>query len=234
MSEDQDQQPSSTVPEEAVEVVTTIPGMGVMVRDSATGDSYTSTFEVFRTRGTYIGHDQAYGGTISDRDRFFYSLREPVGYWWVHRLADDIWDNWFVIRDVNNEDSDDLDKQVQKVLLDLKAKVELPRETVFERRYGTSILLLSYSSDTDWESPLNTANGAELLQITPYPWTMVNVSEVDDNDRSLRFGLPMYYEVTRGSSNACWMLAWIPRQDAGPRPATPSDPPPRQSSTRSA
>lgn len=178
-------------------------------------DSYTprTEFKAFQQQGKYIGAYEGYGDSISDKNRLFYSTREPVGVWWVKRIAYDIWDNWFRLINPEDETSDELDKKTQKVLRQLKAHIQLPRETVFERRYGTAILLLSYTgfgSETDWETPLyelnedgttpeTLGNGKNLLQITPYPWTSVEVSEIDENPSSLRYGLPNYYTITTGS-----------------------------------
>lgn len=181
--------------------------------DALSEDSYTSTFEVFRTHGTYIGYDQAYGGTISDRDRFFYSLREPVGYWWVHRVADDIWDNWFRVVDPDNPDSDELDRQVQRELYKLDAKRQLPRETAFERRSGTALLLLSYTGfggENEWEKPLFELESdgsipdtpdSDLLMITPVSWPDVSIAKHDENPESIRYGYPELYTITRGSTS---------------------------------
>lgn len=175
------------------------------------GDSYTTTFEAFRTRGTYIGYDQAYGAVISDRDRFFYSLREPVGYWWTHRLADDIWDNWFRVIDPESPDSDELDAEVQRVLNQLDAKRQLPRETAFERREGTALLLLSYgdyAGETSWEKPLFKLDDdgkipptpdKKLLMVTPVSWVDVSDVALDEDDASIRYGFPEYYTITRGT-----------------------------------
>jgi hypothetical protein len=132
-----------------------------------------------------------------------------VGVWWVQNLANDIWDNWLSVRDVNKPDDHTLDKDVQKVLTKLKARTQFPRETLFERRYGTAILLLSYTGfNTNWEEPLFTPNSdgswpklvknQQILQITPYPWTSINSVDNDSNDGSLRRGLPEYYHINIG------------------------------------
>jgi len=105
-----------------------------------------------------------------------------------------------------------LDKKVQKALRDLKARIQLPRETVFERRYGTSILLCSYTGfgeENAWKTPLFEVNlngtypktlkkRTKLLQITPYPWTDVVVSALDNDENSVRCGLPEFYTINRG------------------------------------
>lgn len=180
----------------------------------ATRDSYTEPheFKAFHQEGTYIGAYEAFGGAITDRWRLFYSTREPVGVWWVKRVAYDIWDNWFRVKNAADEDDDDLNVQVQRELLTLRAKVELPRETVFERRYGTAILVLSYTGfgEVKWETPLFTSekdgklpklNGEKLLLITPYPSTALNVSEIDNDETSIRYGLPTFYLVNQGSTS---------------------------------
>ena len=202
--------------EREVEIKSGIPGM-----DSATGltgDSYTTreSFKAFHQSGKYIGAHEGYGATISDDDRLFYSTREPVGVWWIKRIAYDLWDNWFRIINPKKPDDETLDRKVQKILLKLKASIQLPRETVFERRYGTSILLLSYTGfggETEWKTPLfelkadGTApktlkKGVNLLQITPYPWTEVGPVELDKNQYSIRFGLPEFYNVNTGAGSS--------------------------------
>ena len=196
-----------------------IPGLGDAVSDArempeGAEDSVvipTTTFKAFRTQGTYIGRDEAFGANILDEDRLFYSLREPVVKWFVNDVATDIWDNWFEVLDVNDEDSDTLNKAVQPVLKELKAQQQLPRLSTFERRYGTAIFLLSYTGfENDWETPLfeldingippkKLSNDVNLLQITPFPWTSVEVTAVDEDKGSLRFGLPETYTINVGS-----------------------------------
>ena len=185
-------------------------GGGLNPRRDMAGDSYTQNYEAFKPDGKYIGANSNFGGTISDRWRLFYSQRDPVGKWWTRGIADDTWDNWFKVVDIEKPDDDDLDRKVQPVLNRLKAKIELPRETLFERRYGTSIFLLSYTGfgdENEWKTPLFTLNpdgtfpkiNSKLLQIMPYPWTNVTVTELDMNEGSLRYGRPLIYTITRGN-----------------------------------
>ena len=206
---------SSTLKQDAVDRKTSsIPGMDAGTRLGE--DAYTGRedFKAFYKRGRYIGSSEGYGATISDDDRIFYTTREPGGVWWIKRVAYDLWDNWFRVKNVDDEYDESLDKQVQKALLSLNAKVQLPRETVFERRNGTALLLLSYTgfgTETNWETPLFTLgvggkwpekldNGARLLQITPYSWPSVTVDEVDKDSTSIRCGLPEYYVITTGGT----------------------------------
>lgn len=199
--------------ENSVKNASGIPGMDDKTRLSA--DSYTTreSFKAFHQSGKYIGAYEGYGATISEKDRYFYSTREPVGVWWVKGIAYDIWDNWFRVKNVADKDDEKLDNDIQLILRQLKAQTQLPRETIFERRTGTSILLLSYTgfgSETSWETPLFTLNpdgtlpdtlqtNTQLLQITPYPWTSVTVDTIDQNPSSIRYGLPEYYKITQGA-----------------------------------
>jgi len=204
---------STEIDEEMVENRSGIPG--IYPETSLGADSYTGreNMKAFYQRGRYVGANEGYGASISDTDRLFYSTREPVGVWWVKRVAYDIWDNWFRVVDPEDKDDKTLDADVQRVLRDLDAHRKLPQLTMFERRYGTSVLLLSYTgfgSEASWETPLfalekdgkppkRLPTGKRLLQITPYPWTMVNVDTLDDNTGSTRFGHPEYYTIDSGS-----------------------------------
>ena len=168
--------------------------------------------KAFNQRGRYVGTNEGFGASISDDNRLFYSTREPVAVWWIKRVAYDIWDNGFRLINLKDKDDDTLDIDTQKQLRLLKAKTHLPRLTIFERRYGTSILLLSYTgfgSKSAWEKPLYQLNSdgqppktipnTNLLQITPYPWTSVNISTIDEDPTSIRCGLPMFYEINSGT-----------------------------------
>ena len=190
-----------------------IPGMDAATK--LTKDSYTTreSFKAFNQRGRYIGAHEGYGATIKDEHRFFYSTREPVGVWWIKRIAYDLWDNWFRLVNPKKPDDEEFDRKVQKQLLKLKARIQLPRETVFERRYGTSVILLSYTGfgdENSWETPLfkvkpdgtmpkTLENGAKLLQITPYTWTEVGPIEIDKDNNSIRYGYPEFYNINTGA-----------------------------------
>ncbi len=158
------------------------------------------------TSGSLYGSQRTFGAVIPDTERLFASQREPILKWLVSYVASDIYDQGFRVVEVGNEDDDTLDDAVQAELLKLKAKKNLTRLTVFERRWGTSILLLSYSTNVekfDWKTPLygddgKVPNGVELLQITPYPWSKVNVSGEVKDVKDLRLGQPEFYTITRG------------------------------------
>ena len=189
-----------------------IPGMDAL--SNLGGDSYTTreSFKAFHQSGKYIGAHEGYGAGISNDNRLFYSTREPVGVWWIRGIANDLWDNWFRVINPKKPDDDAFDRKLQKVLRDLKARIQLPRETIFERRYGTSILLCSYTGfgeENEWKTPLFTPNldgsfpktlssRQKLLQITPYIWPDILISEYDTDENSIRCGLPEIYKINRG------------------------------------
>lgn len=180
------------------------------IDSTATQDSLTT-----RSAPTTFSAPVAWGQSeIPDADLLFASQREPVVRWLVYWVASDIFDNWFKVVDPENRDNEELDKAVQKVLTDLNTKQELIRLFTFERRYGTAVMLLGYTGfdDDSWKNPvyetsvgLNnpqdfTGNG-KILQISPYPWSKVSVTEHDENVSSFRFGLPDIYKIDRGTDN---------------------------------
>jgi len=162
---------------------------------------------------------QGFGArTIADKELLFGSQREPIVKWLVYWVAVDIFDNWFKVIDPEKPDDTALDDAVQKVLLELDAKRQLTRLITFERRYGTAILLCAYAEGDDegWTTPIYDGSGdliegrRRLLQITPYSWSKVKVKDefIDKNDESLRFGLPIYYEIARNSSVEPLKVHW--------------------------
>lgn len=192
-----------------------VPGLTRDTAPAADGFTTRESFKAFHQSGKYIGAHEGYGANISDRNRLFYSQREPVGVWWIRNIAYDIWDNWFRVINLDDKDDTTFDRQVQRILAGLGAQTQFPRETIFERRYGTAILLLSYTGfgpENNWETPLyklsdageppeKLRNGVKLLQITPYPWTMVEVSEIDTDPSSVRYGFPTLYRINQGNTD---------------------------------
>ncbi len=123
------------------------------------------------------------------------------------KLVGDIFDNWFKVIDPDKPEDDALDKAVQPALLGLNAKTQLSRLIQFERRYGTAVMMCAYTRQggETWESPVYNevgmlVNSPELLQITPYPWTRVNIKIRDESQSSLRYGWPIFYDIARQGS----------------------------------
>ena len=190
--------------ESSTKIVGRTPGADILTP----GRNFSSS-ELYGSRRTF-------GGEIPDDERVFASKREPVLKWLVSYVASDIYDNGFKVFEVGKEEDEALDDLVQAELLKLGAKKKLTRLTVFERRWGTAILLLAYSTtddDVDWGKPLYNENGkisegSELLQITPYAKTSINEIEEDKEPTSLRYGLPEYYKITRGGSTSSLKVHW--------------------------
>ena len=188
----------------------------VTARRTSTPDELRMVLDSLTTRAapTTFSAPMAWGQSqIPDSTMLFASQREPVVRWLVYWVASDIFDNWFKVVDPENRNSDDLDKAVQKVLTDLNAKQELIRLIVFERRYGTAVMLLGYTGfdDESWKNPVYESSvglnnpqdfiggQSKILQITPYPWSKISVQEHDENVSSFRFGLPDIYRIDRGT-----------------------------------
>ena len=158
--------------------------------------------------GNLYDNQRTFGSQIMDSERLFASQREPILKWLVSYVASDIFDQGFRVYEVGNEEDDTLDDLVQAALQTLKAKKNLTRLTVFERRWGTSVLLCAYSTNADkvdWKTPLYDDKGkvigdGQLLQITPYPKNSIVVKEEIKDRTSLLYGQPKFYEITQGAT----------------------------------
>jgi len=186
------------------------------VLDSVALDS--TYYPDYTVAPTTFSSPRAWGlRNVPDSTLKFASEREPVVRWLVYWVSVDIFDNWFKVIDPAKPNSDKLNDAVQEVLKTLKAKQELIRLITFERRYGTAIILCAYTGNDDdgWEQPIYEEDGTfldnrQLLQLTPYPWTKVNIldSYKNTNENSLRYGLPEYYDVTRGDTVGATKVHW--------------------------
>lgn len=154
------------------------------------------------TGGTSYSSSRTFIGDVDDKTRLFLSLYEPVVYWIVTRVAQDVFNDWFTVIDVSNEDDMTLDDNVQEILTELKAKERLTRLFIFERRYGTALLLCRYSSESKdtWNIPISESAKPELDAITPYPWTKVKVEIIDKDLSSPTYAYPMKYKISQGIS----------------------------------
>jgi hypothetical protein len=152
-----------------------------------------TTFSV----GRPFGADQ-----LSYTELDFLVKREPVIHWTVWYVSQDIFDNKFRVYINDKPEDDAFDDATQQALLELGAYSVLARSTAFERLYGTSIIVCSYQGSPDWEESIYTDNGTvkdglKLVQITAYPRNQLNVTQTDSDESSLRFGRPLFYEITR-------------------------------------
>lgn len=185
----------------------TMPDFDEIGEDSAPGSVYSripTTFSVARAFGTRY---------ISDTELDFIVKREPVIHWITWYVAQDIFDNGFRAYIVGKENDNAFDEAVQKMWRDLKASVEYPRSASFERLYGTSIIVCSYQGSGDWEESIYTGTGAlkpglKLVQLTPYPWSQVSIDTLDEDEGSLRYGLPLEYQVTRSDGTSIINVHW--------------------------
>ena len=171
------------------------------------------------TRGSFYidptkpGRGPVFGTrNISDNQRLFGSQREPIVIWYIVKMAIDMFDNWFKVVEIGKEEDDTLDQAVQKVLLKLNAKKEFPRAFIFERRYGTSILLYSttkVSPGEKWIEPIYEVNEdgtreyngeRKIVALTPYTKTKFGIQSYDTDEESIRLGKPKIYDIRRGSN----------------------------------
>jgi len=175
-------------------------------------DALESTeYTPFKRSGKYIGSYEAYGGTITDTDRVFYSKREPVCKWLTYHVAADIFDNGFKVAPADDLEDMALNKVVQDALRKLKFKEQFTRLFYFERTVGWSVLFLAYTDYqvSEWRDPVYKENDdgtltllgeRKIYQMAPYwPYeTQIRVTETEESKNSLRFGHPTFYKLNRG------------------------------------
>lgn len=141
-----------------------------------------------------------FGDEITDDDREFASEREPVAYFLTYGIAADVVDKWFVVDDPSTEGGDPkIDEAVQNALTTLKAKQKLQETIEYERIFGWSLLVGSFSDVAkvaELERPLKSTS--QLLQLAAYPKTAVQVWLKDEDENSERFNEPVIYRVDRG------------------------------------
>lgn len=175
----------------------------------------------FKRSGKYIGSHEAYGGDITDKDRVFYSKRDPVCKWLTYHVAADIFDNGFKVVPSDDPDDMELDRAAQDILRKLKFKEQFTRLLYFERTLGWAVLFLAYTdySPSTWADPvyemkedgtMELIGDRKILQITPYwPYNgKVRVSKEDEEKGSLRYGQPEFYKINRGDEGDEGEIHW--------------------------
>jgi len=142
-----------------------------------------------------------FGDEISDADREFAASREPVAHFLTFNMAADVFDKWFIVDDPTSEGGDPkIDEAVQNALTVLNAKQILTKALEYERIYGWSLLVGSFSDVNDvqnLEKPLR--EGSQLLQLAAYPKPKVQVWTKDEDENSEKFGEAVVYKIERGA-----------------------------------
>jgi hypothetical protein len=119
-----------------------------------------------------------FGGDIIDSELLYGAKREPVANRIVVGVAEDVFNKWFKIENIDKPDDVDLDKQVQADLELLEAKQHLTRLAILERLYGWSVLLLGYQdSGEDLHTSVKNPTDLESLQVYSKP----DVSKIEEN-----------------------------------------------------
>lgn len=141
-----------------------------------------------------------FGDEITDNDREFAAEREPVAHFLTYGITVDVFDKWFIVDDPSTQGGDPkIDELVQDALTLLKAKQVCTEALEYERIYGWSLLVGSFSDVNDindLDEPLD--EGSQLLQLVAYPKTKIQVWIKEINENSERFGEPIVYRIDRG------------------------------------
>lgn len=141
-----------------------------------------------------------FGDEITDNDREFAATREPVAHFLTFHMSADVFDKWFTVDDPSTEGGDPkINETVQNTLTLFKTKEILTQALEYERIYGWSLLVGSFSDVANWKSlekPLR--EGSQLLQLATYPKTKVDVWLEEQDENNKRFGEAIVYKVDRG------------------------------------
>jgi hypothetical protein len=135
---------------------------------------------------------------LDEADLLFAVRREPVANRIVFQVAHDIWDNWFKVEEIAEKPDPNFDKEVQRVLEQLDAKAIFTQATVYERLFGWAIIAMTYVDyGKDLSRPVK--NPKEIRELLAYSSLQYSVqsSDEDKDPESSRFGLPVYYTLTR-------------------------------------
>jgi hypothetical protein len=146
------------------------------------------------------GLGAAFGEKITDQDITFAVKREPVAHRIVFTVAHDIYDNWFEVEPIKEEeDKEKFNEAVQKVLFQLNAKDVFTQAAVYERAYGWSIIIIGYrDKGEDLKSPV--LDATEIADLEAYSPPQIQKVEVDKERESPRFGEPEIYTVMQSES----------------------------------
>ena len=154
---------------------------------------------------TAMGAD--FGEAITDDARLFAATREPIAGFLTggsdgqRGFPKTIVEKWFTINDVTTKDPDpELDRALQKEFRRLKYKRVLTGFVGAKFLYGNTLLVGSYD-DVNKLSVLETERpqSANLMQLEVFPKINYSVFNKDTNQDSLRYGLPLVYQVNDGS-----------------------------------
>jgi len=159
----------------------------------------TDTTETLGIRGAGATSQARFGEPISLDDLIFAVQREPVAHRVVFQVAHDVFDNWFNVEEVAEKPDPDFDKLVQKALSDLNAKAVFTQMAVFERLAGWAIIVIGFvdhgkSLADPVERPLEIR---ELAMYMGDKQVTVQTTDEDKDPNSPRFGLPIYYTLSR-------------------------------------
>src|SRR5665647_2165645 len=147
------------------------------------------------------------GEKVTDDARLFAATREPIAGFLTggsdgqRGFPKTIVEKWFTINDVTTKDPDpELDRALQKEFRRLKYKRVLTGFVGAKFLYGNTLLVGSYD-DVNKLSVLETERpqSANLMQLEVFPKINYSVFNKDTNQDSLRYGLPLVYQVNDGS-----------------------------------
>jgi hypothetical protein len=159
------------------------------------------TAEGLGVRGAGAQSQADFGQAITEADLLFAVKREPVAHRNVFQVAHDIFDNWFEVVEVGRKPDPGFNRAVQTALDALDAKSVFTQAAVFERLYGWSIIVLGFVDHAkSLADPIESPQEIRDLAVYSPASFSVQSSDEDKHPESSRFGLPVFYTLSRGGS----------------------------------
>ena len=151
-------------------------------------------------RGAGATSKADFGDPITNVDLLFAVKREPVAHRIVFTVAHDIFDNWFKVDVAGEKKEARFDDQIQGLFDDLDAKAVFTEMAVYERLFGEAIIVVGFSDyGKDLSKPVKDPQSVEdLAAYSPLEFD-VQTSDLDNDPKSPRFGLPVFYNLFQGS-----------------------------------
>ncbi len=170
-------------------------------RDVALGRKLALDVSTPSIRNLGTGNEYRWGAPIVDEDREWAATREPVGHFATFCVSEDMYDNWFTVDDLATTGPDvELDLKVQSALTALHAKESFLTATILERVHGWSAVAVGFSDGVNLSSPVE--GNPEIRDLYPYSKRKITVSKKDEEQDSVRYGLPLQYGITRSGGKA--------------------------------
>jgi hypothetical protein len=151
--------------------------------DAVTGEAETASLRgTSKTKGLF-------SQPLDLTDIVWGVRREPGLFRVTYGVALDVWDNWFTVKNTDDEADETFNKNVQRKLEDLKAKSYLIQLTALERLFGWAILVLG-AEDSAEQLDEELRGAAKISDLEVYAGDY-HITDVQEDSA----GMPEVYKI---------------------------------------